>query len=122
MPARTPTFDPSQINFGPNTDFSQPKYMIDRVDVYRVRLEDTYLTNEDLGIICTRDLENNGILNVPQPGVLTMIFPTGTVVTPVMIHLLRNWGSTDEVSFEENRLARLIVFIEQAVVIRPPIA
>lgn len=118
IPAQVPESDTLiSLNFNSLTEFSSP-YTNDRIDVYPINLEETYDSMEALEAVCMRDLPNTPISYQPAAQMVGIIVPTGSKVTPQMVRLLIKWGSNADMSEEEDRLARLIILIDQMIVVK----
>ena len=75
---------------------------------------DFYFINPDSSV---RDVMHSRDLLMEKPE-LVFAFPEGHIVTPLITRLLTRWA-TGEANDVEDRLARLIILVDQVTVIRP---
>lgn len=91
----------------------EPKY---EVDVYTIDPFETYEDSQQLASVCRKNKEMVTVRG--EDTKLTIVFPSGLRVTPVMINILSNWAMERNITEEEDRLARLIILTDQVSIIK----
>lgn len=90
------------------------------VDLYTIDPTRTYYSEMQLLMDAKLQVERIKVFVNPQDPrtMLSMAFPQGTVVTPLMVELLTKWAMNLAMTAEEDKLARMIILVDQVTIIR----